>query len=173
MGGFIFLLIKNKLYSSIYDKSKPYLKNYLQILEEKSRRLYIATEKDTSEYITIDKRQNISKADINLFLKKLLLKGLISKNEYRKATKYKTYSENVRERVYFFFHTINKTGHKKHTLSNNKSNRAKYEYHADFKRLIKFRSFAIHFKQSFINKEIRHKISHEKRLYTYRANANK
>lgn len=196
--------LKRKLNNSLYDKSKPYLKNFKRFLEDKQKRLYVKTEQDTSVYITIDKRQNLSKADINLFVKRLYLKGVISKNEYRKAIKYSVLnhavrqrlkylrvfaligviegvnlehyahalkkadiSETIRERIYFYLRTINKTGHKKHTLSNNKRNRAKYEYSEEFKRLIKFRLYAHHLKESFIIEEIKHKIKQEKRLYAY------
>lgn len=159
---------KNKQQNFLYDKSKGYLKTFLNLRNEKDKRLFIGVEKDNNVYITIDKRQNITKSDLSLFLRKLYLKGIINKNEYRKAIKHNVLSENVRNRLNLYLsHVLAKTSHKKHLLSNNRANRYKYEFNPISKCLIKFRSFAPYFEEDFINKEILNKIKAENQIYIY------
>jgi len=160
---------RNKALSSIYDDLNNFKFKYSEILNYKKGVVYIAREHDLNEYITIDKRQSLTKSNLSQFIKRLLLKGLCSKNEYRKAIKHGVYSENIKQRTNFFLsHKVNKHGHKKnysYLTARRKRDKSIYEKHGDI--LIKFKPYAKYFYNSFIDGEILRKINAEKKIYSY------
>jgi len=170
------ILKKNNLIGYVY--SQKYLKSYSDFLEEKRNRLIIRQEEDLNNYSLIDKRQNILKSDVKLFLKKLFLKGIIKKTEYRNAIRHNKLNDNLFNRIQYFNREQAKTGHKKILLGTEKQNRQKYIYCDFLKKCVKYRIPTIFSleeqerkgknteqKQNAINKEIRHKIRQERKIY--------
>lgn len=99
--------------------------------------------KDSNEYITIDKRQNIFKnSDLKNVAYKLFLAHKISIKEFRNYSRYGKLSKNLRERLNIYIqHNLLKTGHKKHKVKRAKYQNQEYIYIPKFHRLIRFKRY--------------------------------
>lgn len=89
----------------IIDNKKTLLNHYYNsIIEYKpipKNNLYF-TNNDNNFYLCIDDRFNLSKWNIKIFLKKLLLKKQIGNNEYKKYIRYGKQSDNIKRHIYFY-----------------------------------------------------------------------
>lgn len=159
---------RTEFQSFLYDNSSRFLSRFIGEKKERAEKFFIVREQDKNAYNLLDDRYLLTKADEELKIKELYHRRVISKTEYRNATRRKIYSENLTERLNIWrTHKLNRTSHKKYMLSSKKSNMGKYEYSEEFKRLIKIKKYAHTLEQNTtqtIRAEIIKKIKAERRI---------